>query len=65
MQIVGTILLILSITKLAIAFSSEKSELTRDLYCSIESDFNGFQNKLAGILIIDGLIGLACALILI
>ncbi len=65
MRLIGVILLILGLTKISIAFSSEKSELVNDLKEALNSNPEEFLNKLITILVIDGLIGILTALFLI
>ena len=58
MKILAIILIIFSLTKLGIAGSQEKQELTMDLFCWIKDNVENFQKKATLFLIIDGILGL-------
>lgn len=64
MNFIGVLLVIISLSKLCIAGSSEKQELSKELFYSIKDDILEFEKKMVTILVIDGVIGVIGGLIL-
>jgi hypothetical protein len=64
MKLWAVILIILSFSKLCIAGSQEKQELARDIFYQIKDNLENFQKKVILVLLIDGIIGLICGLLL-
>jgi len=64
MKLLGIILIILSLSKLGIAGSSEDYSLSQEIYTFIKGDIITFHKRLMTILIVDGIIGLICGICL-
>lgn len=64
MKIWAIILIILSLSKLYISGSQERQELAQDIFYQIKDNLESFQKKAILILLIDGIIGLICGLLL-
>lgn len=64
MKIWAVVLVILSLTKLCIAFSQDRSELVEDLIYQLLKNLDDFQKKAILILAIDGIIGIICSIII-
>lgn len=64
MTILSIILAIIGLTKLYIAATQEKYEIEEDLVFEIKSDLNRFHKKLILLLVVDGLIGVICGLLM-
>lgn len=64
MKLWAIILIILSFSKLCIVGSQEKQELAQDIFYQIKDNLESFQKKVILILLIDGIIGLICGLLL-
>lgn len=64
MKLIGIIILIISLSKLCIAGSSEKQELSKELFYYIKDDIFGFEKIMVAILVLDGIIGAICGAIL-
>ena len=64
MKIWAIILIIFSLSKLYISGSQERQELAQDIFYQIKDNLESFQKKAILILLIDGIIGLICGLLL-
>lgn len=60
MKIWAIILIILSLSKLCIAGSQERQEITKDLFYQIKNNLENFQKKAILVLIIDSIVGITC-----
>lgn len=64
MKILAFVLIIFSLSKLFIAGSQDKHEMSLDLFYQIKNNIEGFQRKAFALLVVDGIVGLICGFLI-